>query len=118
MRMETFGIAAIVIEEATERFTPHWTLNKKNYKYFEGYCSVIDKFLEKNHAVSLNVSVDESTMQIKFEIESDDVVVCKTDSSFLALVELSIKYGFYQNEEGNVVTSLKFPSLWDRVIVE
>lgn len=67
--LKCFKITKIIIKEAYNRFAPIWRATSKGMTNLKNVCNELDKLCLKNKAKSLEVEVNEITMEIRFTVE-------------------------------------------------
>lgn len=112
--IKCFDAAAMVIEDATERFKPSMSLNTKKLDVFKQYCDIIDDLAEEFEGESFEVEVDEITMEVTVALECGEVIIESSDHMFYELIKRTNRYIFTQSEEGNLVIKFVFPPLWGK----
>ena len=113
-KIKCFDVLSMVIEEANERFNPLWQINNDNLKVLQQYCDVMDMVSDEFKGVSFDVEVDEITMEIKIELECEEIIIESKEHPLYELIKRAIKFGFYATDEDIVCVKLVFPSIWER----
>lgn len=109
-----FDVVSMVVEEATNQFSPLWKLNKYNYKILEQYCNVIDSLATEFNGHSFDVSVDDIAMTITIVMECDDIVITSKTHRFYDIAQRSKMLGFSASDNGTLNIKFVFPSVWDK----
>lgn len=110
-----FEVVSMVVDEATERFSPLWRVNGDKIKILNQYCDVLDILSKEFNGVSYEVEVNEITMEIDIALECDEIIIESKDHVFYELIKRSIKYGFSVSEDGALIIKFVFPSVWENV---
>lgn len=113
--IKCFDVASMVIDDATERFSPLWKPNSERLDIFKEYCDAIDKLSKEFDGESFEVEVDEISLEITVSLECDEVIIESSNHILYELAKRTVKYGFSVSDEGNLLVKFVFPSLWDRV---
>lgn len=112
--IKCFDVADMIIDEATKRFSPLWKMNEERLDIFKEYCKGVDTLAEEFDGESIEVEVDEITLEVTVILECDEVII-ETDNHMLyELAKRTIRYGFSTSEDGNLLVKFVFPSLWDK----
>jgi hypothetical protein len=115
MSVKCFDVVSMVVEEATDRFSPLWKVDNDNYSILRQYCSAIDSISNEFDGESFEVSIDEINMTISITLECSDIVVDTTNCRFCELLKRAISTSFSTSKEGNLNLTFKFPSIWSLV---
>lgn len=110
-----FDVAKMVLDEATERFSPLWDIDQERLEIFESYCLGVDSVVEEFDAESLEIEVDEIMMNVSVRIGCPSVIIYSKHHLFYELVKRSVSIGFKNVNEDLIEISLVFPSLWKKV---
>ena len=111
--VKCYDVAAMVIEDANERFNPLWKINAEKLDIFKQYCDAADALSEEFNGESFEVEVDEITMNVTVALECDEVIIGRDNHPLYELAKRAVRYGFSVSEEGNLVIKFVFPGLWD-----
>lgn len=113
--IKCYDVASMIIDEANERFKPLWKINDERLDMFKQYCAAIDSLIEEFEAESLDVEVDEITLETTIIMECDEIIIESTNHIFYELAERAVRYGFSVSEDGSLAVKFVFPTLWDKV---
>ena len=113
--IKSYDTANFVIEDANERFAPLWKPNADKIKIFEEYCQAIDSLVDEFGGISLDVEVNEISMEITISLECEEIVVEKNNHVLYELIKRTIRYGYSVSEDGNLLIKFVFPGIWDKV---
>ena len=111
--IKCFEFVNMVVDEATDRFSPLWEINEDHYAVLESYCDILDNIIKANDAESFNVEVSETDMTIKIIIESPDLISDMSDG-LIELIKHTVGFGFSASDDGLLQTKLIFPGVWRR----
>lgn len=114
--LKCFNVASLVIDEATEQFSPLWKVDKEKLTIFNQYCTVIDELVNEFGGLELTVDVDDIKLTISIEVVCEDITIQESKHRFYDLAERAIELSFMKSEDGDVVVRFVFPSIWERVI--
>lgn len=112
--IKCFDVADMIIDEATKRFSPLWKLNTERLDIFKDYCNAVDALVEEFDGESIDVEVDEITMEVTITLECDEVLIESDTHMLYELAKRTTKYGFSVSEDGNLLVKFVFPGLWDK----
>lgn len=112
--VKCFDMVSIVVEEATERFSPLWKVNDERYDILRQYCDVLDALAKELDGESFDVEVDEIKMTISISMECRDMVIESKDHNYCKLAERALAFGFSVSEDGLLCVKFVFPSVWER----
>lgn len=113
--VKCFDVAAMIIEDANDRFSPLWKPNSERIDIFKEYCDAIDALSKEFDGESFEVEVDEISLEITVALECDEVIIENSNHVLYELAKRTTRYGFSVSEDGNLLVKFVFPSLWDRV---
>lgn len=115
MKVKCFDILDMVIQEATDRFSPVLVLNKNYYDVLKEYCSIIDSLSDEFDGIAYSVEVDEITGAISIELECGDVTIKNQNHIFYSIVRRTTSFGVASNPESeDLIVKFVFPSVWDK----
>lgn len=114
IKIKCFEVTSMMVDEATKRFAPIWSIDQNKYAILEQYCGIIDDIAEEFNGESIVVEVDEIKMTISITVECWDMKLESVNHIFYKLTERSVKFGFSVSEEGNLNVNFTFPSVWER----
>lgn len=109
-----FDVVSMVIDEASNQFSPLWKINEENYKILRQYCSFIDGLAKEFDGESYEVEVDEIKMTISIKMECADVTIESKSHKFLELSKRAISVGFSSVSDEMMAVEFVFPSVWDK----
>lgn len=109
-----YDVVSVVVEEASERFSPLWKLNKEKESILKEYCSAIDILSDEFEGESYDVEVDEITMEITIGLECGEITIKTPDHELYELITRSVSCSFTTSEDDNLLVKFVFPSVWDR----
>lgn len=112
-KIRCFDVVNMVVEEATERFSPLRVLNEEWYDVLKQYCSIIDKMFEENDGIAYEVDVDEESCAVAISMECPLFSVDSKDHLFYKLIEHTIAFGFVATSDGNIAVKFVFPTVWE-----
>lgn len=112
--VKCFDVASMVIDDASERFSPIWRLNDERINILKEYCDTIDKLSEEFNGTSFEVEVDDISMEITVVLECEEVIIESSKHIFYELLKRTVRYGFSVSDEGSLLVKFVFPSIWDR----
>ncbi len=112
--VKCFDAVEMVVEEANKQFSPIWKMNEENYRVLERYCEVIDDLAAECGGESYEVEIDDIAMTVAITMECPDLIVKQHGGSFHALVSRAMSIKFSVSQEGNLLITFVFPSLWQR----
>lgn len=112
--VKCYDVAAMVIEDANDRFAPLWKINTEKLNAFKGYCNEIDSLSVEFDGESFEVEVNEVTMEVIVALECGEIIIDKDNHILFELAKMAVKYGFSVSEDGNLVVKFVFPGLWDK----
>lgn len=115
MGVTTKSILEMIVEEANERFYPTLKLHKEHYNILCQYCDIIDVLNKEFDSESVDIEVNEETLDIIFEIECGDVVIRERNHVFYELIKHTISHGFSATDEGLLKITLVFPGIWEKI---
>lgn len=114
--LKCFNVASLVIDEATEQFSPLWKIDKEKLTIFKQYCAVIDELVNEFDGLELTVDVDDIKLTISVEIVCEDVTIQESEHRFYDLAERAVEMSFMKSDDGDIAVRFVFPSIWTRVI--
>lgn len=112
--VKCFDVVSMVVEEATERFSPSWRVNQKSYDILRQYCEVLDFLAKEFDGESFDVEVDEIKMTVAISMECHDMVIESQDHKYFSLAKRALSFGFSVSENGLLCMKFVFPSVWER----
>ena len=115
MALQSFPIAKMVIDEATDRFAPIFRLNEENLGIFKDYCEQsFDPIIAAQDVESFTCEVDEETMDVRitlgmFTLESTD-----PNGPVQKLMHVAKSFEVKNPDGENVEVIFTFPPLWQK----
>lgn len=113
--IKCYDVASVIIDEASERFKPLWKINDERVDIFKQYCEVVDSLVIEFGGESLDVEINEVTLETTIVMECDEIIIESSNHIFYDLAERTVRYSFYASEDGSLAVKFVFPSLWDKV---
>ena len=113
--VKCFDAVSMVVEEATNQFSPLWKLDKEKYRILEQYCQVIDGLSDEFDGISYDVEIDDIAMTIAVTLECQDINIQQQSHKYYALAQRAVTFGFSTSEDGNLNVKFVFPSVWNKV---
>ena len=114
MRFSSFAIADMVLEEADARFAPSFRRAEDRVAIFKEYCEAIDGIAAQFGAESIDVEVDENSMNVVLSLVLPDIQVSGgSKNTVQQLIERSLCFRVGLDGE-NIVLTFTFPSLWEK----
>lgn len=77
----------MLLDEATERFKPLFNINNSKAEALRKKCVLIDKMVSMFDCDSLDVDIDEITMNISFTFVCEDFEVSRNDVWFINVLK-------------------------------
>lgn len=111
MQLNSFTLAKIVIDVATERFSPEWTTDSLKTEELKPFFDPIDElFNESNHG-ELKVFVDEEDKSINVSFSIEQLYAESSGDLYPKLFEQAQAVNL-STDGRNLVVSCKLPSVW------
>ena len=115
LKFSSFDVAQMVFDDANERFAPSFVLQEDRLETFRQYCSVIDMILKEFNGETLEISVDEISMQVTVRIGIDSLIVDRPERSLIMeLLSRAVSFAMEGGDDSPLLLTLVFPSLWGR----
>lgn len=111
-----FDVVSMVVEEATNQFSPVWELDDEKFKILGQYCGVIDSLAKEFDGESYDVEIDDIKMDIIISLECQDITIENHQHKYYELISRAKSFGFSTTENGNLSVNFVFPSVWKKVI--
>lgn len=111
-----FDVVSMVVEEATNQFSPVWKLDNEKFKILGQYCDVIDSLAKEFDGESYDVEINDISMDIIIVVECPDIVIENHQHKYYELISRAKSFGFSVTESGNLSVRFVFPGIWNRVI--
>jgi hypothetical protein len=113
--IKCFDVVSLVVNEATNQFSPLWKTDEGKLNVLKQYCSVIDKLVEEYDGESFEVDVNEIKMTVCISSTFEDITIQEHNQKLNELVKRANSVSFRPSEDGEGVTvDLVFPSVWER----
>lgn len=113
--VKCFDVVSMIVEEATNQFSPIFKLDKEKYRILEQYCQAIDDLSDEFQGISYDVEVDDIKMTITITLECVDMYIGEKSHKYYALVQRTAAVGFSVSETGNLNVKFVFPSIWYKI---
>lgn len=109
--LKFFDITAMIIKEADNQFAPIWRSTSKGMANLKTVCNELDKLCLKNGAESLEVEVDDVTMDISFTMEISKLeFVCNN-----ILLSAAKKISFHTKKESHhIFCTICLNGIWTK----
>ena len=115
LKFSSFDVAQMVFDDANERFAPPFVMKEDRMEIFRQYCSVVDMILKEFNGETLEISMDESSMQITVRIGIDSLIVDRPERSLIMeLLSGAESFAIEKGDDSPLLLTLVFPSLWER----
>jgi len=119
--MKLFDIVSCVVEEGCTQFNDaaalvgayEWVIHEQRYEILATYCDAIDKISEEFDGISYDVEMDEATGEITISLECADFSATTSEHVFFELIKHTVKWGFSVSEDGNLLMTFRFPSVFE-----
>lgn len=113
-KVKCFDVVDMVVEEANKRFAPIFVPDQSTYDVLGAHCNTIDDIVEEFEGVSIEVEVNEETMQILVIIECEELILSSPSHKFYDVLSVTQGYSFSASDDKNLLIKLIFPSIWNR----
>lgn len=113
--VKCFDIVSMVVEEATNRFSPLWEINKERYDILRQYCDVLDSLVTEFNGESFEVEVDDINMTIAITMECNEITIESKNHMYYSLAQRTTSFGFSVSDDGLLCAKFVFPSIWEKV---
>lgn len=114
-RINSYEYIKPVLDEAGDRFAPFFEEVPECRDILKSYCTAIDRLIDAFDGESLEIEVDEITMDISIRIEYPDMIIESKDHPFCKLVARAKSVSFSKGEGDLVSVCLVFPPIWEKV---
>lgn len=113
-KINCIDVVESVVEEAHNRFSSLFIIDKQAYNILRQYCGAIDLITDEFNGVGYDVRIDETTKNIHIAIICEDVVVYNKGHLFCRLVEKADKVSISINTDEDLCIAVEFvfPSIW------
>ena len=112
--VKCFDAVSMVVEEATLQLAPLWKINKEKYRILKQYCGVLDSLSNEFDGESFEVDVDDENMTISIKLECQDITIESQTHKYYSLAQRALSFGFLSGNNGNIIASFVFPSVWEK----
>lgn len=110
-----FDIAEMVLDEATEQFSPIWVVDEEKKGALKQYCDALDILSEEFNGQAFEVDVDEVKMTISIKMFCDEIEVCDETHLLYKLGKVAKSMSFsYSKEDDTMAVEFVFPSIWKK----
>lgn len=110
-----FDIAEMVLDEATEQFSPIWVVDEEKKGTLKQYCDALDILSEEFNGQAFEVDVDEVKMTISIKMFCDEIEVCDETHLLYKLGKVAKSMSFsYSKEDDTMAVEFVFPSIWKK----
>ncbi len=112
--VKCFDVTSKVIDEASDRFGPLWKVDEEKLNILRQYCGAIDSISRDFDGESLEVEVDEISMDVSITLECGEMVITSGNHVFFQLAERSTKFSFSVSGDDMLLVRFVFPSVWEK----
>lgn len=110
-----FDITEMVLDEATEQFSPIWVVDEEKKKVLKQYCEALDILSEEFNGQAFEVDVDEVKMTISIKMFCEEITVYEEPHLFYDLGGRALSMSFsYSEEDDTMAVEFVFPSIWKK----
>ncbi len=67
--LKSYDVLETIIDEANKRFSPLWKQSLEKTEALKSFCESVDSFIDKTNAETLEVEIDEITMEIMMSVK-------------------------------------------------
>jgi len=114
-RINSFDIVKMVTDEASKQFGRAWTVNKDKESELNDACKRIDEFAERIDAETIEVEVDDISMDIIISVCCSDLIVDEKDDVFYDIAKKSKAMFFRCGElKDTLDVGFIFSKIWER----
>ena len=115
MAFQSFPIAKMVIDEATDRFAPLFRPVPEDLKIFRSYCDeCFDKIIAEQDVEAMTCEVDEETMDVRIILDMFTLESCDPNSPVQKLMQVAQSVEVQNPDGENVRVIFTFPPLWTK----
>ena len=111
--IKCFSVVSMVVDEATQQFSPMYKLNQEWLDILKQYCEVIDKLSVQCEGVAYDVGVDDLTHEVSISMECPSFYAEPANKHFLEVLKSTVTLRFDNCGNGNVKATFVFPTLWE-----
>lgn len=114
MSVKCFEILKELIEDGSERFAPSLVCNKKKVDNMRKICNVLDKFAASHETTYFDITIDETTANIKISADCDEIILEDENDKMYAVIGCAKKFYVEQGDDADtIIFTLVFPGVWD-----
>ena len=112
--INTYSIAEMVIDEATEQFKNHWVVPEHKRNLLHEACALIDRLVAEFDCESAEAEIDDETMKLKVSIVCPDMVLeYGRTHPFFTLIQHAESFSFSAVED-SIKVDFVFAGLWEK----
>ena len=112
--INTYSIAEMVIDEATEQFKNHWVVPEHKRNILHEACALIDRLVAEFDCESTEVDVDDTTLKLTVSIVCPDVELEHGRTHpFFTLIQHIESFSFSTIED-SLKINFVFAGLWEK----
>lgn len=112
--VKCFDVVSMVVDEATDQFSPLWRINKERYRILKQYCDVLDSLVEEFDGESFDVEVDDISITIAITMECREITIESQNHKYYSLAQRAMSFGFSVSDNGLLCAKFVFPSIWEK----
>lgn len=113
MQLNSFDLAMIVVDVATEKFEPMWVVDDDRIHMLEQFFAPIDTIFNDTPHGELTVSVDDSDMSLNVVFSVDQLYAETAGDICPRLFDLANKV-MLSSESGKLVVTCNLPGVWKK----
>lgn len=113
MQLNSFEIAKIVVDVATEKFEPMWAIDEDRLQALADFFVPIDTMFNETPHGNLTVSVNESDMSLNVVFSVDQLYAETPRDMYPVLFERATKVTL-SSEFNQLVVACVLPGVWKR----
>lgn len=115
MKFSSYSIVSMVVNEATEQFSPLFQPVQERMDILKQYCKAIDDIIAQFDGEELECTVDEITKTTSITLVLTEVIIENKTDPFHQLVQRSLSTTIESAGSDSIRVKMVFPSLWDHV---
>lgn len=113
--IKSFDTISIIVDEARERFHNLWIINEDKMASIESCCKYIDILIQEFDCDSMEVRVDEDTMDLIVTMDFFDMTLERsTSNAFMSIINNVKSFSFRSDKEDTVSLSFVYDGIWKR----
>ncbi len=113
MSVNTYDIAEMVIDEATEQFGNRWVVPKAKRGRIKADCAIIDRLVSDFDCESAEAEIDDETMKLTVSVVCPDMVLeYGRTHPFFTLIQHTESFSFSAVED-SLKVAFVFAGLWE-----